>query len=83
MGQKVNPHGLRVGVIKDWDSRWFVKKNQIGDTIVALLGKYATEKVLASGGIDAPESEYLMATPQPVKSTAQSENRRMRVFFIS
>ncbi len=25
MGQKVNPHGLRVGVIKDWDSRWFVK----------------------------------------------------------
>ena len=26
MGQKVNPHGLRVGVIKDWDSRWFVKK---------------------------------------------------------
>ena len=23
MGQKVNPHGLRVGVIKDWDSRWF------------------------------------------------------------
>ena len=23
MGQKVNPHGIRVGVIKDWDSRWF------------------------------------------------------------
>ena len=23
MGQKVNPHGLRVGVIKDWESRWF------------------------------------------------------------
>ena len=23
MGQKVNPHGLRVGVIKDWDSRWY------------------------------------------------------------
>ena len=28
MGQKVNPHGLRVGVIKDWDSRWFAKENQ-------------------------------------------------------
>ena len=28
MGQKVNPHGLRVGVIKDWDSRWFVKDNE-------------------------------------------------------
>ena len=23
MGQKVNPHGLRVGIIKDWDSRWY------------------------------------------------------------
>ena len=34
MGQKVNPHGLRVGVIKDWDSRWFVSKKDIGDTIV-------------------------------------------------
>jgi small subunit ribosomal protein S3 len=34
MGQKVNPHGLRVGIIKDWDSRWFVKNNVFGDTLV-------------------------------------------------
>ena len=34
MGQKVNPHGLRVGVIKDWDSRWFVKDKDFGDTLV-------------------------------------------------
>ena len=34
MGQKVNPHGLRVGVIKDWDSRWFAKKATFGDTLV-------------------------------------------------
>ena len=34
MGQKVNPHGLRVGVIKDWDSRWFAKDNVFGDTLV-------------------------------------------------
>lgn len=26
MGQKINPHGFRVGVIKDWDSRWFTSK---------------------------------------------------------
>ena len=26
MGQKVNPHGLRVGVIKDWDSRWYAEE---------------------------------------------------------
>jgi small subunit ribosomal protein S3 len=34
MGQKVNPHGLRVGVIKNWDSRWFAKDNAFGDTLV-------------------------------------------------
>ncbi len=35
MGQKVNPHGLRVGVIKDWDSRWFVRDEEFGDTLVS------------------------------------------------
>ena len=34
MGQKVNPHGMRVGVIKDWDSRWFAGKATFGDTLV-------------------------------------------------
>ena len=34
MGQKVNPHGLRVGVINDWNSRWFTDKEQLGDRIV-------------------------------------------------
>ncbi len=34
MGQKVNPHGLRVGVIKDWDSRWYAGKSTFGDTLV-------------------------------------------------
>jgi small subunit ribosomal protein S3 len=34
MGQKVNPHGLRVGVIKDWDSRWYAGKADFGDTLV-------------------------------------------------
>ena len=35
MGQKVNPHGLRVGVIKDWDSRWFANDQVFGDTLVS------------------------------------------------
>ena len=35
MGQKVNPHGLRVGVIKNWDSRWFVGDKDFGDTLVS------------------------------------------------
>lgn len=34
MGQKVNPHGIRVGVIKDWDSRWFAKDDAFGDILV-------------------------------------------------
>lgn len=42
MGQKVNPHGLRVGVIKDWDSRWFVKDEVFGDTLVS---DYNAQKV--------------------------------------
>ncbi|HBC26288.1 MAG TPA: 30S ribosomal protein S3, partial [Ruminococcaceae bacterium] len=34
MGQKINPHGFRVGVIKDWDSRWYAKDQAFGDTLV-------------------------------------------------
>ena len=35
MGQKVNPHGLRVGVIKNWDSRWFAADEKFGDILVS------------------------------------------------
>ena len=34
MGQKVNPHGLRVGVIKEWDSKWYADKSNFGDNLV-------------------------------------------------
>ena len=34
MGQKVNPHGLRVGVIQNWDSRWYAKNEAVGDLLV-------------------------------------------------
>jgi small subunit ribosomal protein S3 len=51
MGQKVNPHGLRVGIIKDWDSRWFVKDEVFGDTLVSdfKLRKYLKEKLQQAG----------------------------------
>ena len=51
MGQKVNPHGLRVGVIKDWDSRWFVSDKEFGDTLVAdfKLRKFIKEQTKAAG----------------------------------
>ena len=51
MGQKVNPHGLRVGVIKDWDSRWFANDSTFGDTLVSdyKIRKYLKEKLKAAG----------------------------------
>ena len=34
MGQKVNPHGLRVGIIKDWDSKWYANKKNFAEYLV-------------------------------------------------
>ncbi len=51
MGQKVNPHGLRVGVIKNWDSRWFENDQNFGDTLVSdyEIRKYLKEKLQGAG----------------------------------
>ena len=51
MGQKVNPHGLRVGVIKDWDSRWFAKDDAFGDILVEdyKLRKFLKKTLYAAG----------------------------------
>ena len=51
MGQKVNPHGLRVGVIKNWDSRWFESDEKFGDTLVSdyNIRKYLKNKLQAAG----------------------------------
>ena len=35
MGQKVNPHGARVGVIKDWSTRWYADKNHFAENLVS------------------------------------------------
>ena len=34
MGQKVNPHGLRIGIIKDWDTKWYANKKNFSDLLV-------------------------------------------------
>ena len=58
MGQKVNPHGLRVGVIKDWDSRWFAKDNVFGDTLIEDYNLRKTlKKQLYSAGVPKIEIE--------------------------
>ncbi len=51
MGQKVNPHGLRVGVIQDWDSRWFAKNESFSDTLVEdfNIRKYLKNLLFAAG----------------------------------
>ena len=68
MGQKVNPHGMRVGVIKNWDSRWYANKEYFGDTLVSdyKIRKYL-KKALQDAGIPKIEIER--------------DARRVRVFI--
>ena len=68
MGQKVNPRGLRVGVINGWDSRWFVSDEKFGDTLVSdfQVRKYLKEKLQAAG---VPKVEI------------ERDNTRVRVFI--
>ena len=58
MGQKVHPHGLRVGVIKDWDSRWYASEEKVGDLIVEdqKIRKYL-KKTLYNAGVPRIEIE--------------------------
>ena len=58
MGQKVNPHGLRVGVIKDWDSKWYANKRDFADNLVEdnKIREFV-KKELFSAGISKVEIE--------------------------
>ena len=51
MGQKVHPHGLRVGVIKDWDSKWYANKKDFGDNLVEdyKIRKFLKKSLFAAG----------------------------------
>ena len=51
MGQKVNPHGLRVGVIKDWDAKWYANANQFGDLLIEdhKIRTFLKEKLYQAG----------------------------------
>ena len=58
MGQKVNPHGLRVGVIKDWDSRWYARDEKVGDLLVEDYNlRKDLKKRLYSAGVPKIEIE--------------------------
>lgn len=51
MGQKINPHGLRVGVIKDWDSKWYANKENFSELLLEdyEIRKYIKEKMYIAG----------------------------------
>ena len=51
MGQKVSPHGLRVGVIKDWDSKWYASKDKFADFLVEdnKIREYVKKKIYNAG----------------------------------
>ena len=58
MGQKINPTGLRIGVIKDWESRWYAKKGEFGDILVEdnKIREFLLE-LLAPAGVPRVEIE--------------------------
>ena len=51
MGQKVSPHGFRVGVIKDWDSKWYANKNDFADFLIEdnKIRTYVKKKLYVAG----------------------------------
>ena len=51
MGQKMHPHGLRVGIIKDWNSKWYADKRNYSDYLVEdhKIREYVKKKLFASG----------------------------------
>ena len=66
MGQKINPTGLRVGVISDWESRWYADKRSFGDTLVS----------------DAKVRKYLLDLLEPAgvpKIEIERDNKRVRI----
>ena len=51
MGQKVNPHGLRVGVIKGWDAKWYANKKNFADNLIEdnKIRKFVKKELFAAG----------------------------------
>lgn len=51
MGQKVNPHGIRVGIIKDWDTKWYANDKKFADYLVEddKIRKFLKKKLFSAG----------------------------------
>ncbi|MGI6106529.1 MAG: 30S ribosomal protein S3 [Lachnospiraceae bacterium] len=72
MGQKVNPHGMRVGVIDDWDSRWYADDKHFADYLVEdnKIRKFLKKKLYASG-ISKIEIERVSGRTKVIVYTAK------------
>ena len=71
MGQKVNPHGLRVGVIKDWDSKWYAEKDFADNLVEDHEIRTFLKKRLYSAGISKIEIERAGGKIRLILSTAR------------
>lgn len=82
MGQKVNPHGLRVGVIKDWDSRWYAEKEFSDFLVEDYKIREFLKKKLMSAGVSKIEiertSDRVRVTVYAAKPGASSERAARR-----
>jgi small subunit ribosomal protein S3 len=77
MGQKVNPHGIRVGVIKNWDSRWYVKDEVFGDTLVSDYNiRKFLKKRLYKAGVPKIEIERFTTTDAQGK-----DSQRVKIYI--
>ena len=72
MGQKVNPHGMRVGIIKDWDSRWYAEKKDFADSLIEdhKIRTYIKKK-LYPAGISKIEIERSLGRVRVIIHTAK------------
>ena len=72
MGQKVNPHGLRVGIIKDWDTKWYSGKKGFSDLLLedVKIRKFIKQKLYQSG-VSRIEIERAAAKIKVTVSTAK------------
>ncbi len=74
MGQKVNPHGLRVGIIKDWDSKWYVdNKISVMFSLKITTSENSSRRRLLLQGVSKIEIEKEFQTSLKSQSTLQSQ----------
>ena len=71
MGQKVNPHGLRVGVIKDWDSKWYAEKDFADCLVEDYKIRNFLKKRLYSAGVSRIEIERASEKVKVILYTAK------------